>query len=488
MNRLLAYSPNLKQSWILIVIFLLCDLVSSIMAQFGIKRIAPEWVEPANSVLRYTIMALIVMRMGKGRNEEPVAPPRQVPLLWLLLVPFTVSFGMAIEPLGMWIPMPDLIQQLLANMFQKNLPVFLLTVVVAPVCEEWLFRGIILKGLLSRYSPLKAIIWSALMFGVIHFNPWQGIPVFFAGLMIGWIYWRTRSLWLCIFIHAVNNAAAFIFSAFLFPDAKVNASIFDHTGGYYIYAVALLLCVLTGMWIKNIIISSDTTPDPQNQHKPVTSGTSNYKTVLFVGSLIVVGLLLVIIAAIALNDTKRNELITPVSSIDNIVRVYTDTWHDVSLPMSIYDLQEMEIVFDDEDLKKNISEKWINTLETEIFFNDQMIGNINIDIDTRDVVRIYFNENIQTTLGEFKMGASRIMDVAGILGNPRTTILFSNNPKDRIVREYRINDNKVWFWFSPDSLDSSAITIVPVSNDKNTWAAVTIISMDAVSTGNKPVP
>ena len=104
---------------------------------------------------------------------------------------------------------------------------------------------------------------SAVIFSVMHFNPWQSIPTFFVGLMLGWIYWRTRSLWCCIFIHMVNNTFAFIFSVFLFPDTPVDAIIFDFTGGYYIFAAALLVCVITGIWIKNIVSCNPAT-DPQN--------------------------------------------------------------------------------------------------------------------------------------------------------------------------------------------------------------------------------
>ena len=257
LNRLLAYSPNLKQSWLLAVIILLCYFIIGGAAGVIMMYIAPKWAELAGSVLVCVTMALVVILMGKGSRHEPVASQCQSPLLWLLLVPFTLSFSISIDPLSMWIPMPDVIRQIFANSFQKNLPTFLAAVIIAPVLEEWLLRGIILKGLLKHYSPHKAIIWSAVIFGVVHLNPWQSIPTFFAGLMIGWIYWRTRSLLLCTFIHAVNNAAAFIF-LFVFPDAPFNTTVLNMEGGYYMYAAALFVCVLTGLWIKNIISVSGT--------------------------------------------------------------------------------------------------------------------------------------------------------------------------------------------------------------------------------------
>jgi len=257
LNRLFAYNPNLKQSWVLIVILTICGLIFGVAtAAINDFVIASKWVDLIGHVVSFFIAALIVVRLGKNSNYEPVASLRQSPLLWLLLVPFTLSFGITVEPLSAWIPMPEWIKQIFAELMQKSLPTFLMVVVFAPICEEWLLRGIILKGLLTHYSPRKAIVWSAVMFAVMHLNPWQGILAFFLGLMIGWVYWRTRSLWCCIFIHAVNNAASYILSVFIFPDVPVDASIADIAGGYYIYAVALAVCVLTGIWVKRIISPS----------------------------------------------------------------------------------------------------------------------------------------------------------------------------------------------------------------------------------------
>ena len=71
--------------------------------------------------------------------------------------------------------------------------------------EEILFRGIIERKFFRIYSPVKAILLSSLLFGILHINPWQAVNAFFGGLFIGWIYWRYRSIWLCMFIHAYYN-------------------------------------------------------------------------------------------------------------------------------------------------------------------------------------------------------------------------------------------------------------------------------------------
>lgn len=81
------------------------------------------------------------------------------------------------------------------------------TVVLAPFLEELFFRGVILKGLLNnkKINPWVAILISAALFGIVHFNPWQLVGAFFLGFLLGWVYYKTGTLFNTIFLHFVNN-------------------------------------------------------------------------------------------------------------------------------------------------------------------------------------------------------------------------------------------------------------------------------------------
>jgi len=78
-----------------------------------------------------------------------------------------------------------------------------------PIGEELLFPGLILDGLLKRYKAETAIVISAVLFGLIHLNPWQGVGAVFLGIALGWFRWKTGSVFLPIVGHFVNNAFAF---------------------------------------------------------------------------------------------------------------------------------------------------------------------------------------------------------------------------------------------------------------------------------------
>lgn len=85
--------------------------------------------------------------------------------------------------------------------------------IFAPVVEEIVFRGAILRillGLFSRSWHWVAIIFSALIFGAIHLNLAQGLHAFVIGLLLGWMYYRTSSVVPGILLHWINNTVAYL--------------------------------------------------------------------------------------------------------------------------------------------------------------------------------------------------------------------------------------------------------------------------------------
>ncbi len=83
---------------------------------------------------------------------------------------------------------------------------FFLLVVVAPVTEEVMFRGLILRGFLRRFNVAAAFVLSSILFGVVHLNPWQFVSATALGLLFAWWYARTQSLTPSMIGHALVNA------------------------------------------------------------------------------------------------------------------------------------------------------------------------------------------------------------------------------------------------------------------------------------------
>ena len=96
----------------------------------------------------------------------------------------------------------DLMEQMTSN----KATLILLAVIMAPVFEEIIFRGIIQKGLINKgLKPKKAIVISAVVFGLVHGNPWQFVGAVLLGSVLGLVYYKTKSLLLPILLHAFNN-------------------------------------------------------------------------------------------------------------------------------------------------------------------------------------------------------------------------------------------------------------------------------------------
>ena len=95
-------------------------------------------------------------------------------------VPFLICSGLAILTAGFlvsalmglldWIP--NIMEQSF-DILQSGWGGILAIAIIGPVLEEILFRGAITKALLQQYPPTKAILISALLFGVFHINPAQ---------------------------------------------------------------------------------------------------------------------------------------------------------------------------------------------------------------------------------------------------------------------------------------------------------------------------
>jgi hypothetical protein len=78
-------------------------------------------------------------------------------------------------------------------------------VAVAPVVEEFLFRGIIQKNLVRRLGPFGGIAVGALLFGAVHVNPPQVVYASCLGLILGTVYYLSGSLNSAVTVHFVNN-------------------------------------------------------------------------------------------------------------------------------------------------------------------------------------------------------------------------------------------------------------------------------------------
>lgn len=125
------------------------------------------------------------------------------------------------------------------NILQSGWLGIICVAVLGPILEELLFRGAITKVLLKKYKPVTAIVISGLIFGIFHMNPAQIVGATLIGFILGWMYYRTRSLLPCILIHILNNSLS-VFLSFKYPEVEYTSELI----GKPVYLVCLVLAVL----------------------------------------------------------------------------------------------------------------------------------------------------------------------------------------------------------------------------------------------------
>lgn len=237
-------------------------------------------------LLTFCFIVFLVYIVEKERRKTIEIPSFKVDNLTILSLACIAMISLQqgiILPVISLIPIPEFLQDVITiNNTQYGAWTTLTLIILAPVFEEYIFRGVMLKGLLKTYSPTKAIIATSLLFGLIHLNPWQFVVGTSIGLLCGWVYYKTRSLTYPIVIHLANNLFA-ILPSFLIPNATdTDTSLAYYYGGMTLVLFNILIAIITvGLlsWMfkkqeedillfEENIIADDNETDSMNKEQP----------------------------------------------------------------------------------------------------------------------------------------------------------------------------------------------------------------------------
>lgn len=118
--------------------------------------------------------------------------------------------------------LPNIVEEEMTAIINAHGGYFVVCLLV-PLVEELVFRGAILRVLLQWKSshPWSMIIISALLFSLIHMNPAQMPHAFIIGILLGWMYYRTRSIVPGVAFHWANNTIAVVLAR-LYPDPNIH--------------------------------------------------------------------------------------------------------------------------------------------------------------------------------------------------------------------------------------------------------------------------
>jgi membrane protease YdiL (CAAX protease family) len=150
-------------------------------------------------------------------------PARVLPSLMLASFGLAIVLGELARRIPGWKDFRDAIVNGLGQ--SGMLAAILAALVAAPVLEELLCRGVLLRGLLRRHSAWTAASVTALVFAVVHLNPWQGVVALPLGLAFAWLAIRTGSVLPGIVAHAVVNSSSLLVAAMLLASGYRRADL-----------------------------------------------------------------------------------------------------------------------------------------------------------------------------------------------------------------------------------------------------------------------
>jgi membrane protease YdiL (CAAX protease family) len=240
--------PNVGQSFGIAGIMILATILIS-----PLVLIANRFIDKDLSFFIIYLIAvgatfLIVYSIRKRKTDSTtfdfkIENKRIIPFVIISIA--ALNFGL-ISPIIDLIPMPESWQKAFADLVGRgSFFSFLSIVIAAPILEELIFRGIILDGLLKKYSPIKSILISSVLFGLVHLNPWQFLAALSLGAFIGWVYYNTKSVSFAIIIHAANNLGGFLIGKFSDSDTlEMNKTLVESYGSVQ-NLIIVLICSVT---------------------------------------------------------------------------------------------------------------------------------------------------------------------------------------------------------------------------------------------------
>ncbi|WP_413533935.1 CPBP family intramembrane glutamic endopeptidase [Empedobacter brevis] len=243
------------------------SLIAVIMMQFvgGVISIPALFYKPLNHILlplgffAGTISAIVILLMLTNTKFSTILKdikhsftPLQLILAvacWLFLLPLAEVFTSLIPTTGPLEGIYKTFQASFEMILDYKIAGFIMVCILAPIFEEIIFRGIILKGMLNfNVNPTTAILINGFIFGCAHMNPWQFIGAGLLGIIFGIVYYRTKSLFLPMLLHFLNNTLSY---SLMLAQGNMEGEVFAQRDYLLIGGMTLIGIFSVYLLIKN---------------------------------------------------------------------------------------------------------------------------------------------------------------------------------------------------------------------------------------------
>lgn len=212
--------PTRLETVLIAVAFVLLQLVLAFliavpMAVLSMLRnpdVAPQVNVPV-LLSANVLAALPLIAWGWWRSGLPFRQAFALEQARLDLLPYVVALAVGsnicfseIDNLTRkFLPLPMWFSEVFTGLYDMPLAAVFILGIVAPLSEEPVFRGMLLRGRVRQGERWSAIFLTAILFGVVHISPAQAFYATLIGLVVGWLFVRSGALVPCMVFHGLHN-------------------------------------------------------------------------------------------------------------------------------------------------------------------------------------------------------------------------------------------------------------------------------------------
>lgn len=273
------FTENLKQSigmriFLYLVILLISTLIGMVLAAiFFTSDTGIKIGQGINSIFMFVVPPFVYYYLTRKEHQMQDLGFRSLtPPWWLILIGVAVmfvcipvttqlttwnenlSFGKNLTWLEDWIKsMEEIAKAATEKMLNVDtiggLLLNLVVVALIPaVGEELTFRGVVQQSLTRKMNPHVAIFLSAAIFSFIHFQFYGFLPRMFLGLLLGYMFYITNSLWTSIAMHFANNGTVVVLYYLANKGIIEDAEHFGETDNVWLIVASAVLTVGIVVW------------------------------------------------------------------------------------------------------------------------------------------------------------------------------------------------------------------------------------------------
>ncbi|UCG89115.1 MAG: CPBP family intramembrane metalloprotease [Gemmatimonadota bacterium] len=212
-----ARVPLVALLGLIVVVFLLQQVMLGVRERVVLEGNQFKWMVVANqviSILLPVVLFIAVLRL-RWKNSLGLFKPPWVKMLVAIASGFVLIYAVNTILPTIIPPGPvytEATSPILAFVGVWGLLLTVFTIsVVAPLADELLFRGLVLRVLLAKYGPVAAVLLVGTLTALFHtLEPFKLVHSFLMGVLFACAVVWTGSLWTSIALHALHNSLAFL--------------------------------------------------------------------------------------------------------------------------------------------------------------------------------------------------------------------------------------------------------------------------------------